>query len=120
MFLRRLRRLRLTFTGLIHERSNYHPADYFIIAAVFAVIIFGLLMLSSASSAISYARFQTSYFYFNHQLFGLVLGLCLFFFLSRFDYHQYKKMALGLLIFSLFQLKNSVLVQLCPVWKIIL
>ncbi|OGF18866.1 cell division protein FtsW [Candidatus Falkowbacteria bacterium RIFCSPLOWO2_12_FULL_45_10] len=101
MLSRRFQRFKLIISGLIHERSNYHPADYFIVAAVFSIIIFGLIMLSSASSAISYASFQTSYFYFNHQLFGLALGLCLFFFLSRFDYHQYKKMALGLLIFSL-------------------
>ncbi len=104
MLSRRFQRLKFILTNLMHERSNYHSADYLIITAVFAIIIFGLIMLSSASSAISYARFQTSYFYFNHQLFGLALGLVLFFFLSRFDYHQYKKMALGLLIFSLFLL----------------
>ena len=101
MFQRRLNRIKSIFGNLIHERGNYHQPDYVVILLIFAVVIFGMVMLSSASSAIAYARFQSSYHYFNNQLFGLLMGLALFFFLSRFDYHNYKKVALGLLVFSL-------------------
>jgi len=89
------------FAGLIRERGNYHAPDPFIIAIILVIVIFGLVMLSSASSAISFIKYQSAYAIFYKQLFGLAMGLGLFFFLSRFDYHNYKKVALGLLVFSL-------------------
>ncbi|PIR92995.1 putative lipid II flippase FtsW [Candidatus Falkowbacteria bacterium CG10_big_fil_rev_8_21_14_0_10_43_10] len=98
---RRLQRIKMLLSGFIHERANYHQPDFFIIITVLAIIIFGLIMLSSASSAISYARYQSSYYYFNHQLFGLGLGLILFYGLSRFDYHRFRNAALLLLVGSL-------------------
>jgi cell division protein FtsW len=101
MLSRRLTRLKLMLGSLTHERGNYHQPDYFAIILIFAVVVFGLVMLSSASSAISFIKSQSAYAIFYKQLFGLTMGAALFFFLSRFDYHQYKKMALGLLVFSL-------------------
>src|SRR3989338_5620002 len=98
---RRFYKLRLLYNNLLHERASYHQPDIFIIALVFIIVAFGMIMLSSASSAVSYARYQSSYYYFNHQLFGLGLGVMLFYGLSRIDYHIYRNKALLLLVGSL-------------------
>jgi len=101
MLQRKFNRLKLIFSGLIRKRGNYHNPDPVILAVIFLIVIFGLAMLSSASSAVAYAQHQSSYYYFNRQLFGLMMGVGLFFFLSRFDYHNFKKMALAMLVISL-------------------
>jgi len=90
------------FRSLLHEHANYHHPDYFVIGIVIAIVVFGLIMLSSASSAISYVRFnENMYHFFNRQIVGIILGFFLFYILSRFDYHHYKNIAVPLLIFSI-------------------
>jgi len=101
MFGRKFNRLKLNLTGLIGQRANYHQPDYVVIGVVAVIVVFGMIMLSSVSSAISFARFQSTYVYFNRQLFGLFMGLILFYITSRFDYHRYKKLAWPLLAISL-------------------
>ena len=90
------------FRNLLHERANYHHPDYFVIGIVSVIVIFGLIMLSSASSAISYVRFnENMYHFFNRQIVGIILGFFLFYILSKFDYHRYKNISVPLLIFSI-------------------
>ena len=85
------------------EKSEYE-ADRNLVITIGVIVVFGLIMLSSASSVIAYAEFGDSYHYFKHQLFGLGFGIVAFFFFSRVDYHCWRKYALGLLIFSVFLL----------------
>lgn len=66
-----------------------------------AIVIFGLAMLSSASSAISYGAYKDSYHLFKHQLLGLVLGLAAAWLFSKIDYHIWKKHALWMLAASI-------------------
>jgi cell division protein FtsW (lipid II flippase) len=48
------------------------------------LIIFGLVVLSSASSPLGYTRFQDAYFFVKKQVFyGLIPGLLLAFIASR-------------------------------------
>ncbi|MBU0722283.1 putative lipid II flippase FtsW [Patescibacteria group bacterium] len=90
--------------GWFNELINYkgeHESDRPLIFIVGAIIVFGLIMLSSASSVIAYSAHQDSYYFFKHQLFGLFLGLAAAWFFSRVDYQVWRKYALWMLIASI-------------------
>src|SRR3989339_85730 len=101
MLTKKIQFFKLRFVNLIRNRANYHQPDYVVMIIVAVIVVFGLVMLSSVSSAVSYARFSSTYVYFNRQLFGLAMGLVLFYVTSRLDYHRYKELALPLLALSL-------------------
>ncbi|MFH0956184.1 MAG: putative lipid II flippase FtsW [Candidatus Falkowbacteria bacterium] len=93
-----------SFIKLFNKLINYrgeHESDRPLIFIVGAIIIFGLIMLSLASSVIAYSAHQDSYYFFKHQLFGLVLGLAAVWFFSRIDYQVWRKYALWMLIASI-------------------
>lgn len=76
--------------------------DYVFIGLVAALAVFGLVMLSSASSAAAYGRFGDNYWYLKHQLmFGLAPGLVAFFLMLRLDYRKWKRYALPFLVLSI-------------------
>jgi len=82
--------------------KNWHRPDYKFIVVLFAIIIFGLIMLSSASVSMSFEKYHDSYYIVKHQiLWGLIPGLIAFFFLSVFDYKILKKFAFGMLAISI-------------------
>ncbi len=89
---------------LISTNKNYHPADRNLIIIIFAILIFGLISLSSASAVVAYTQRNDAYYYLKHQLFGLVFGLAAFWFFAKVDYRVWKKYAFGFLIFSIFLL----------------
>ncbi len=89
---------------LLKHRVNEHEPDKALLVSVGILLLFGLIMLSSASSVMAYAKFGTSYYYFKHQLVGLGMGLVAFWFFSRVDYHKWKRLAFFFLIFSIFLL----------------
>lgn len=93
--------LKQAINKLLEPRSSQHEGDKNLIIAVGIIIIFGLIMLSSASSVVAYTKFGNSYYYFTHQLFGLFLGLVAAWFFSRLDYHLWRKYAFAFLIFSI-------------------
>jgi cell division protein FtsW len=79
-----------------------HKPDYVFLGLVGAITVFGLIMLSSASSAVAYEKFQDNYWYLKHQIiFGLLPGLAAFFVMARIDYRKWKKYALPFLILSI-------------------
>ena len=66
---------------------------------IFILIVFGLVMLSSAGVVDGQKRFGSSYYYLIHQLlYGVLPGLAFFFLFSRINYKFWKKIALPLLI----------------------
>ena len=74
-------------------KSKQKP-DQILTTTVFALLVFGLVMLSSAGIAISQQRFGDSYYFFKHQLFyGVLPGLFLMFLVQKIDYHFWKKFA---------------------------
>ncbi len=76
--------------------------DYFFITTLSLIVIIGLVFLTSASVSVGFQRFGDTYYYLKHQvLAGLLPGLLLFIFFSRFDYHKLKKFALWFFIISL-------------------
>ena len=85
---------------LLSSRRGTHEADQPLIITVGVIIAFGLIMLSSATSAIAYTKYADSYYFFKHQLFGIILGLAIFWFLSKIDYHIWEKYGFWFLIIS--------------------
>jgi cell division protein FtsW len=89
---------------LTAARSGEHEPDKSLITAMFILIIFGLVMLFSASSVVSYARYGNTFHYFLRQFFSLLVSLVAFYVASRIDYRLWKKFAIFFLFFSLFLL----------------
>jgi len=75
--------------------------DRLLIAAVFLVAVFGLVMLASASSAVSYSLHQDPNYFIKHQLISYVIGLAAFWLLARLDYRYLQKIGWPLFGLSL-------------------
>ncbi len=66
------------------------------------IVLFGLLMLLSASGPLAYQHFSDSWYFVKHQLSnGFVPGLLLFFICSRIDYRKWKPLAVAGLVVSI-------------------
>lgn len=78
-----------------------HKPDAVLIIIIAVLIVFGLIMLSSASSVIAYSQYGSSYYFFTHQLSRLVLGLIIFWFFFQKDYRCWKKYSIWFLIGSI-------------------
>jgi len=66
--------------------------DYILVGTIFFILVFGLVMLSSASSVESFRKFGSAYHLFKRQLiYGLLPGVILFFFFLNFDYKKLQK-----------------------------
>lgn len=76
-----------------------------IIWLTLTLTVFGLVMISSAGIYLSQKNFGASYYYFVHQfLYGFLPGLGLFFAGLKIDYKFWRKIALPLILGSLFLL----------------
>jgi cell division protein FtsW len=86
---------------LFASRSGEHEPDKSLLWAIMILISFGLLMLFSASSVVSYAQYGNTYHYFIRQFFSVLLSLFAFYIVSRIDYRILKKFAVFFLFFSI-------------------
>ena len=84
----------------IPNRGEHEP-DKSLIVSLGIILVFGLVMLSSASSVVSYAKFGNIYNYFLHQLLAVIVSLVVMLIVSRVDYHIWRKYAGGFLIASI-------------------
>ena len=76
--------------------------DYTILIAAVFLVLFGLVMLASASANLGEHKLGDNYFYVRHQLlYGILAGLILFFVTSKIYYGIYEKLAMPFLILSL-------------------
>jgi len=91
----------MSFKSLLTPQKNYHAADHKLAMAVLALVVFGLVMLFSASLVAGYLRSGNSLYFINHQLLGLLLGVPAFMICARIDYHFWRKYALYLLLGSI-------------------
>ena len=75
--------------------------DYAFISFLFILTVFGLVMLSSASSDLARSQFGSSFYYLEHQIiYGLIPGIVGFFIGLFVDYHVWAKYSVYLLILS--------------------
>ena len=66
------------------------------------IVLFGLIMMLSASGPLAYQGFGDSWYFFKHQIqFGLIPGALAFLFVSRLDYRKLKPLAMFALIMSI-------------------
>lgn len=76
--------------------------DYILLVTVSILVVFGLIMISSASIALSQERFHESYYYLKSQVFrGVLPGLALALVVYFIPYQFWRKLALPLLIVSI-------------------
>ncbi len=86
-------------------KAELHQPDQTLLISFVILVVLGLLVLSSASYFIACQKFNDCYFYLKHQLlFGLLPGAIFFLFFSVFNYQNLKKLALPLLILTIFLL----------------
>ena len=88
------------------QKENYSKApDYVFMAVTLFLLVFGLIMLTSASSDLGRARFGDSYYYLKHQLvYGVGAGF-LGFIVGYFIYYRvWEKISVVLLALSLISL----------------
>lgn len=84
------------------KKQGFHSPDYVLFGTLFVIIIFGLIMLSSASTVVAYEKFGDTNYYLKHQLiYGVGLGLILFFVTSKINYHYWQRWAFPLLIITI-------------------
>lgn len=63
------------------------------------LLVFGLVMISSAGVVLSKIKFDDQYYFLKHQLFyGIIPGLFLLFVVQRVDYKFWKKMAVPIFV----------------------
>ncbi len=82
---------RLTFS---FSRNWARGADVPLLLTVVALLVFGLIMLYSASFDFAFSEYGSATYMFNRQVRWLGLGLLLALILSLFDYHHWRKMVL--------------------------
>lgn len=76
--------------------------DYAFVSIVALLVIFGLVMLASASSDLAKVQFGDSNFYIKHQvLYGLSVGVLGFFLTSLIYYGRWRKLATVLLLLNI-------------------
>lgn len=82
-----------------------NPPDYFFLSLILLLVVFGFVMLTSASSDLAKIRFGDSYYYLRHQLiYGLAIGIVGFLAGFFIYYRAWEKLSLVLLLLSLFLL----------------
>ncbi len=100
--MRKYSRLKNLFKKLFHVGGTTHAPDYTLITITLILVLFGLLMLMSASSVVSYQKFKSSYYLFWHQILsGFLPGIIIFWICSKIDFKVWKKFAFFMLIFSI-------------------
>jgi cell division protein FtsW len=68
---------------------------------VFGLVLFGVIMVYSASVVVSYNLFGDSRFFFKKQLIAAVLGIIAMLVVSNIDYRIWKRYATGMLLATL-------------------
>ncbi len=83
------------------RKMNKKP-DYTLVITILALVIIGLVVMSSASAVQSYDRFGSNYYFFTHQLInGALFGMIAFFITSQINYHYWKKLAAVMLVLTI-------------------
>ena len=84
------------------RRKQGHAPDYVFLSCLIILVVFGLVMLSSASSDLGKIKLNDTYYFLKHQIsLGLSFGIIGFILAYFISYEWWKKMAVPLLLLSL-------------------
>jgi len=102
----------------VNDHLSFSPAknltrgvDIPLSLTVVALIVFGLIMLYSASFDFSFNEYGSSTYMFLRQVRWLGLGIVLAFVLSLFDYHNWRKVALLAMLLTIGLLLSVLIVN---------
>src|SRR3989344_9532804 len=85
-----------------YKPKSSHGPDYVFLICVAILVIFGLIILSSASSDLGKLKYNDTYYYLKHQIaFGLTLGIIGFLITSFLYYKNLQKIAFLLLALNI-------------------
>lgn len=77
--------------------KRHHEPDYPFLVMIGVILVFGLIMLSSASTVVGFQKFADPNYFLKHQaLFGVAIGLVAFFVTSKLNYNVWRKYAVPL------------------------
>lgn len=83
-------------------KKTWHSPDYRFFSAVLILLVFGLVVLSSASSVVSLQRFDDSYFFVKRQIIlGVLPGMIALYIFAKIDYHLLKKLSFVIFVASI-------------------
>jgi cell division protein FtsW len=80
------------------QRRTARTYDTPLLLAVIALVVFGLVMLFSASWDFSLGVYGDAMHMFTRQLIWLVIGLAVALILSRFDYHHWRRLVVPAMV----------------------
>jgi len=84
------------------KKKEKNKPDYVLICIIFLLVIFGIIMLTSAGAPVGYERFGDSYYYLKHQvIYGLIPGIIVCLIMSKIKYTFWKKFAVLMLFVSI-------------------
>ncbi len=87
---------------LMRGDSSPGHADATLLTVLAVLIIFGLVMLSSAGAVKSYQDYDDAYYLVKHQLLnGVLIGGIAFYVMSHIDYHYWRKYAFPIAVGTL-------------------
>ncbi|MFA5248117.1 MAG: putative lipid II flippase FtsW [Patescibacteria group bacterium] len=98
------------------EKKVFHSPDKPLLFSVFALIVLGLIFLSSASSVVAYVKYGSTYHLFANQLWISLAGLGIFWLVYRIDYQIWRKYAFFFLLASCFLLALVFIPGLASNW----
>lgn len=88
-------------------QMNLLPAkqpDYILIAVIFILISFGIIMVFSSSYIMAFKWYGDSYYFFSKQAFSALMATVIFLITMKIDYQYWRKFAIPILIISIFLL----------------
>ena len=74
--------------------------DFWLVALVFALVVFGVVMVFSASYYYSISKEGTPYYYLKRDIMFVMIGAVCFMFAAMIDYHKWRKWAIPALLLS--------------------
>ena len=87
--------------GYHWPRQNHRRGlDRWLIGLTAAFLTFGLVTLTSVSSAVAYQNYNDGYYFVKRQALAMVIGLLLFYILSRWPAERLKKLSFWLLLLN--------------------
>ena len=91
-------------TAITRVKGSVGRVDIPFLILIFALLIFGLIMVASSSHVFALYKYGDSYHYIKRQLFFAIVGVVVMFVSAFFDYHKFRKYAFPLLIVAVFLL----------------
>lgn len=83
------------------NRGTSHQPDYLLWLLIVVLVLFGLVMLSSAGAVLGFQRFHDSNYFLKKQALSVLIGAIAFAVTYRFDYHRLRRWAFPLVLGTL-------------------